>query len=142
VDPGPRRQWPFRNLTELTRKNSPWQSEIFFTAAGFGFRTLGFKLLSRGMRLPASPRSDGEIMFGKAVETVEVAPQVSPAERLEQIRERRRAAEQNFNRAFRDVANHRAMLAKSIARMEAAKRVFHFSEEEESTELMRQGLIR
>jgi hypothetical protein len=76
------------------------------------------------------------------VETVDVPASVSPAGHLEQIRKQRRVAEANFNDACTDVTRHRIMLQKSINTMEKAKRAFHSAEEEESAELMRQGLKR
>jgi regulator of PEP synthase PpsR (kinase-PPPase family) len=79
--------------------------------------------------------------FGKA-ETVETLTPVSPAEHLEQIRERRRIAEANFNDAYANVAKHREMLARANGAMEKAKREFHAAEETEANELMRLGLKR
>jgi hypothetical protein len=82
------------------------------------------------------------VLFGKA-ETVETPPQVNQDEtRLEATRQRRRDAEQNFNRAFNDVTRHRMLLQKSINAMEKAKREFHAAEEAEAGELMRLGLKR
>jgi hypothetical protein len=82
-------------------------------------------------------------MCSAKTETAEMPPQKSQDEmRLEEIRQRRRVAEQNFNRAFSDMANQRMMLQKSINAMEAAKRAFHSAEEEESSELMRLDLKR
>jgi hypothetical protein len=78
----------------------------------------------------------------KTAEVVEMPQEVGASELLEQLRERRRAAEHNFNRAFSDVANHRTMLQKSINAMEKTKREFHVAEEAEANELMRQGLKR
>jgi hypothetical protein len=80
--------------------------------------------------------------FSKTVEAIEAPQEVSASERLEQIRERRRAAEQSFNAAFSDVIRHRMMLQKSINAMEQRKREFHKAEEAEAAELQRQNLIR
>ena len=76
-------------------------------------------------------------------ETVETPPQVNQDEtRLEEIRQRRRVAEHNFNHAFSNMVSHRMMLQKSINAMEQRKREFHSAQEEESAELMRLGLRR
>jgi hypothetical protein len=81
--------------------------------------------------------------FGKT-ETTEIQPPqaVPDGTRLEEIRQRRRVAEAAFNDAYADVTRHRIMLQKTINTMEKAKRAFHSAEEEESAELMRQGLKR
>jgi hypothetical protein len=81
--------------------------------------------------------------MSKTAELVATPPQVSQEEmRLVEIQNRRRAAEQNFNRAFSDMTNQRMMLQKSINTMEQRKREFHSAQEEESAELMRLGLKR
>lgn len=81
--------------------------------------------------------------FSKTVEAETVEPQVSQDEtRLEEIRQRRRVAEHNFNHAFSNMVSHRMMLQKSINAMEQRKREFHSAQEEESAELMRLGLRR
>jgi hypothetical protein len=80
--------------------------------------------------------------FEKTVETVETPAPVSPAEHLEEIRQRRRVAEHNFNDAYASLAKHREMLARANGAMEKAKREFHEAEEAEADELRRQKLIR
>jgi hypothetical protein len=76
--------------------------------------------------------------MSKTTELVE-APPVTPSEFLEQIRERRRIAERDFNEKFADVTRHRMLLQRSINTMEAAKHEFHIAQETEAAELLRLG---